>query len=326
MIKRKLGKSGLEVSPLAFGGNVFGWTLDDRASFRMLDAFTDEGFDLIDTADVYSRWVPGNEGGESERIIGRWLHRSGRRNQVTIATKVGLEFAPGRKGLSRAHILRSAEDSLARLQTDRIDLYFSHADDPDTTFEETLDAFAMLIRQGKVRAIGASNHTGGRLAAALATSADEESLPAYTVLQPLYNLCDRADFETDLAPVCAREGLGVVTYFSLASGFLSGKYRSEKDLVGRARGERVRKYLDPRGMRILEALDRVANHYTARPATIALAWLMARPGVTAPIASATTPDQLHDLVAATRITLDENATALLDGASAYDQAPLRATG
>lgn len=325
MIKRKLGITGLEAAPLAFGGNVFGWTLDERASFRMLDAFTDEGFGLIDTADVYSRWVPGNAGGESETILGNWLRRSGKRDRVLVATKVGMEMAPDRKGLSRDHIVRSAEASLARLRTDRIDLYQAHADDPSTPFEETLEAFSTLIRQGKVRAIGASNHTAARLEEALRV-AREAGLPAYGTLQPLYNLYDRADFETGLLPVCRREGLGVLPYFSLASGFLTGKYRSERDLAGRARGERVRKYLDGRGMRILEALDRVANHYAAPPATIALAWLMARPGVTAPIASATDLDQLHDLVAATRITLDANSTALLDAASGYGETALRMAG
>jgi aryl-alcohol dehydrogenase-like predicted oxidoreductase len=320
MIRRKLGDSGIEVSPLAFGGNVFGWTLDESASFRMLDAFVDEGFDLIDTADVYSRWAPGNSGGDSEAIIGKWLRKSGNRNRIVLATKVGMEMGPGQKGLSRDYILRAVEDSLRRLGTDRIDLYQAHLDDPETPIEETLDAFGMLVRQGKVRAIGASNYTGERLSVALEAARTEGTLPAYATLQPLYNLYDRAGFETDLAPVCTREGLGVITFYSLASGFLAGKYRSEKDLAGHARAESVRKYLDARGLRILEALDRVANHYAAPPATIALAWLMARPGVTAPIASATTLDQLHDLVAATRITLDENATALLDQASDYSTA------
>ncbi|HEY5996020.1 MAG TPA: aldo/keto reductase [Candidatus Deferrimicrobiaceae bacterium] len=326
MLKRKLGNSGLETGPLAFGGNVFGWTLDETASHRMLDAFVAEGFGLIDTANVYSRWIPGNKGGESETIIGNWLHKSGKRDRVLIATKVGMDMGPDGKGLSRAHILRSAEDSLRRLRTDRIDLYQSHVDDPQTPFEETLDAFATLIRQGKVRAIGASNHAADRLEGALSAARAEGFLPPYETLQPLYNLYDREEFETTLAPLCEREGLGVLTYFSLASGFLSGKYRSEKDLAGRARAERVRKYLDARGMRILEALDRVANHYASAPATVALAWLMSRPAVTAAIASATTLDQLHDLVEATRLTLDENSLELLDVASAYPAPTIRKAG
>ena len=327
MIKRKLGESGLETAPLAFGGNVFGWTLDEPSSHRMLDAFVAEGFGTIDTADVYSRWIPGNRGGESETIIGNWIRKSGKRDRILLATKVGMDMGPGGKGLSREHILRSAEESLRRLQAEWIDLYQAHVDDPTVPFEETLEAFDRLIRQGKVRAIGASNHSADRLHAALYTSRSERTLPAYSTLQPLYNLAEREEFETTLLPVCEKEGLGVIPYFSLASGFLSGKYRSERDLAGRARADRVRKYLTPRGFRILEALDRVADLYTAAPATVAVAWLIARPGVSAAIASATTPDQLHDLVEATRLRLDENSIALLDEASGYERpAPLRKAG
>jgi aryl-alcohol dehydrogenase-like predicted oxidoreductase len=316
----------MSVAPLAFGGNVFGWTLDETASFRMLDAFVDEGFELVDTADVYSRWVPGNRGGESEAIIGKWFAKSGKRDRVLIATKVGMDMGDRRRGLSRAHVIRSAEESLARLRTDRIDLYQAHVDDPAVPFEETLDAFGTLIHQGKVRAVGASNHSADRLAEAIGVARGEGVLPAYATLQPLYNLCDREEFEKALAPVCEREGLGVIPYFALASGFLSGKYRSEKDLAGRARADRVRKYLDARGMRILEALDRVGNHYTVSPASVAIAWLASRPAVTAPIASATTLDQLHDLVAGTRIALDENSLALLDEASGYGKPAFREAG
>jgi aryl-alcohol dehydrogenase-like predicted oxidoreductase len=312
---RKLGASGLEVAPLALGGNVFGWTADEGTSFRILDAFVAAGFNLIDTADVYSRWAPGHKGGESETVIGRWLKRSGSRAKLVIATKVGMDMGEGEKGLSRAYVLRAAERSLNRLQTDSIDLYQSHTDDAATPLEETLGAFAELIQQGKVRAIGASNYSAERLAEALRVSR-ESGLPAYQCLQPLYNLYDRAVFESDLAPLCLNEGLGVIPYYSLAAGFLTGKYRSEADLAQSARGATVKKYLDDRGRRILGALDQVAARYGATPARVALAWLMARPGVTAPIASATSLNQLNELVAATRLELDTDVAGLLDRASA----------
>ncbi|MEW6720518.1 MAG: aldo/keto reductase [Thermodesulfobacteriota bacterium] len=315
MMKRMLGNSGMEVAPLAFGGNVFGWTADEPTSFRLLDAFTAAGGNLVDTADVYSNWVPGNSGGESETILGRWLGKNGNREKVLVATKVGKPMGPGRSGLSKSYILTAAEDSLRRLRTDRIDLYQSHEDDPATPPEETLEAFSQLIRQGKVRAIGASNYTPERLSESLETGA-RLGLPAYCSLQPRYNLYDRAEFERELLPLCLANGLGVIPYFSLASGFLAGKYRSEKDLAGRARGGFVKSYLTERGFRILDALDRVASEHRSSPAAVALAWLIARPGITAPIASATTLGQLHDLTGAMRLELNPDSIQLLDNASA----------
>lgn len=315
MKKRKLGNSGLEVAPLALGGNVFGWTADEPTSFRLLDAFVAAGCNLIDTADMYSTWVPGNKGGESETVLGKWVKRSGNRGKVLIATKVGMDMGPGRKGLSKTYILRAAEDSLRRLQTDCIDLYQSHTDDPETPLEETLEAYEQLIRQGKVRAIGASNYTAERLKQALEAGA-QPGVPSYQCLQPLYNLYDRAEYETDLEPLCLEKGVGVIPYFALASGFLTGKYRSEKDLANRSRGDFVKKYLNDRGFRILDALDQVAGQYHSVPAVVSLAWLMARPGVTAPIASATSLDQLSDLIDATRLKLDPSSIELLDLASA----------
>jgi aryl-alcohol dehydrogenase-like predicted oxidoreductase len=314
MRKRSLGNSGLEVAPLAFGGNVFGWTADEQTSFRLLDAFVAAGFNLIDTADMYSRFAPGNRGGESETIIGKWLKRRRRRDKVIIATKVGLEMGPGRKGLSKSYILRAAEDSLKRLQTDYIDLYQSHRDDPDTPLEETLGAYTQLMDQGKVRAIGASNYSGARLAHALALSR-RHGLPRYESLQPEYNLYDRAEYEGELEPVCIENGLGVITYFSLASGFLTGKYRSVSDVNSKARGDFVKKYLNDRGFRILDALDQVAKRLEATNAQVALAWLIARPTVTAPIASATNLDQLNQLIRATELKLDRASMELLNRAS-----------
>jgi aryl-alcohol dehydrogenase-like predicted oxidoreductase len=315
MKKRKLGSSGLEVAPLALGGNVFGWTADEPTSFRLLDAFTTGGGDLVDTADVYSHWVPGHKGGESETVLGKWLKRGGNRKKVLVATKVGKEMSPDRKGLSKPYILRAAEDSLKRLQTDCIDLYQSHADDPETPLEETLEAFAQLIRQGKVRAIGASNYNAERLSKALQV-AIQSGLPTYQSLQPLYNLYDRAEYETELEPLCREKGLGVIPYFPLASGFLTGKYRSEKDLSGSARADIVKKYLDDRGFRILAALDQVARRYRSASATVSLAWMIARPGITAPIASATSVDQLNELMKSLELELDSSAIELLNRASA----------
>ncbi len=315
MEKRRLGSTGFQVAPLALGGNVFGWTADEKTSFRLLDAFTAAGGNLVDTADVYSIWVPGHRGGESETVLGKWLKKRGNRKKVLVATKVGMEMGPGRKGLSRPYILQSADDSLRRLQTDHIDLYQAHEDDPGTPLEETLDAFAQLVRAGKVRAIGASNYGAGRLSLALET-AGRHGRPAYGCLQPLYNLYDRADYEAALEPLCREKGLGVIPYFPLGAGFLTGKYRSEKDLAGRARAGTVQKYMNDRGFRILGALDEAARRYRSSPAAIALAWLLARPGVTAPIASATTVDQLNELLAATDLALDRAAIALLDRASA----------
>ena len=313
--KRELGNSGLTVAPLALGGNVFGWTADEKTSFRLLDAFTAGGGDLIDTADVYSAWVPGHKGGESENVLGKWLKRSGNRKKVLIATKVGKEMGPGRKGLSKPYILRAVEDSLRRLQTDYIDLYQAHADDPETPLEETLEAFAQLTREGQVRAIGASNYNAERLSKALQVS-ERQGVPAYRSIQPLYNLYDRAEYETELESLCREKGLGVIPYFPLASGFLTGKYRSEKDLAGRARGDMVKKYMDDRGFRILDALDRLARKYHSAPATVALAWLIARPGITAPIASATSLDQLNELMKSLELELDPSSIELLNRASA----------
>jgi aryl-alcohol dehydrogenase-like predicted oxidoreductase len=314
MEKRKIGNSGLEVAPLAFGGNVFGWTVDESTSFKLLDAFVDAGFNLVDTADVYSRWVEGHSGGESETIIGKWLKRSGNRPKVVLATKVGKEMGPNRQGLSTAYILQAVEDSLRRLQTDYIDLYQSHAEDPDTPLEETREAYAQLIRQGKVRDIGASNFSARRMAEALALS-EQSGGPRYECLQPLYNLYDRVDYEKELEPLCREKGLGVISYFSLASGFLTGKYRSEDDLAKRARGDMVKKYLNERGFRIIGALDRVAQQYHMTPAKVALAWLIANPSITAPIASATNLEQLDELIQAAMIALDRSAIDLLNQAS-----------
>ena len=314
MRTRSLGNSGLEVAPLAFGGNVFGWTVDEGTSFRLLDAFIAAGFNLIDTADVYSRFAPGNRGGESEIIIGKWLKQGGRRNKVIIATKVGLEMDRRRKGLSKAYILRAAEDSLRRLQTDYIDVYQSHRDDPGTPLDETLQAYAELIEQGKVRAIGASNYSAERLSRALALSR-RHGFPRYESLQMEYNLYDRAEYEETLEPVCIENALGVLTYFSLASGFLTGKYKSPADVTNKARGDFVKKYMNERGFRIVDALDQVAKRLHAMPAQVALAWLMARRTVTAAIASATNLAQLKELIGATRLELDEGSMVLLNRAS-----------
>jgi aryl-alcohol dehydrogenase-like predicted oxidoreductase len=315
MMKRKLGKTGMEISPLVFGGNIFGWTVDQATSFKLLDAFVAAGFNSIDTADVYSKWVPGHAGGESETIIGEWMKRSGNRTKIIVATKVGMDMGDGKKGLSKSYILRAAEDSLRRLQTDYIDLYQSHADDPDTPLEETLGAYAELIKQGKVRSIGASNFKAERLAAALETSKKSGS-PAYQTLQPNYSLIERAEYESNLEPICKKEGLGVINYFPLAGGFLTGKYRSEADVAGKARARNVAKYLHERGFKILGALDQIAKKYNATPARISLAWLLARPSITAPIVSATNLEQLKDLISSVELTLDRDSVDFLNKASA----------
>jgi aryl-alcohol dehydrogenase-like predicted oxidoreductase len=315
MEKRQLGNSGLTIAPLVFGGNVFGWTADEATSFGLLDRFIDAGFNCVDTADVYSRWAAGNSGGESETIIGKWLKRRGRRDDVIVATKVGAEMAPDRKGLAKSYILASVEGSLKRLQTDHIDLYQSHRDDAATPIEETLETYAQLVKAGKVRAIGSSNFDARRMGESLATS-DRLGTPRYQTLQPNYNLYDRADFERELEPLCLEKGVGVISYYSLASGFLTGKYRSESDLGKSIRGRGIKKYLDDRGLRILAALDEVSAQLSATPAQIALAWLMARPSVTAPIASATSVGQLDELIKAAQIKLDADAVAKLDKASA----------
>jgi aryl-alcohol dehydrogenase-like predicted oxidoreductase len=315
MEKRQLGNSGLEVAPLAFGGNVFGWTADEPTSFALLDAFVDADFNLIDTADVYSTWVQDHSGGESETIIGKWLKRSGKRAAVDIATKVGKEMGTNRKGLSKAYILQAVEDSLRRLQTDYIDLYQSHADDPQAPLEETLEAYDQLIKQGKVRAIGASNFSAQRLAESLEAS-EQNGYPRYESLQPLYNLYDRVDYEKELQPLCREKGLGVISYFSLASGFLTGKYRSKADLSKSARGKFVEKYINERGFRIVEALKKVAQQLNLTPAQVSLAWLISQPTITAPIASATNLDQLNELIEAATIELNPSVIDQLNQASA----------
>ncbi|HEX7936275.1 MAG TPA: aldo/keto reductase [Paraburkholderia sp.] len=313
MQKRRIGRSELQVAPLMFGGNVLGWTIDEATSFSILDAFVDAGLDFIDTADVYSAWAPGNQGGESETIIGKWFRQSGKRERIVLATKVSKH--PQRKGLSAANIQAAVEDSLRRLQTDYIDIYFSHDDDTETPLAETLGAYQRLIEAGKVRVIGASNYSGARVEEALAVSR-QHGLPEYQLLQPEYNLYDRAEYEADIEPVALAQQLGVVVYWSLASGFLSGKYRSKEDLANKARGSRVEKYLNARGLQILGALDRVAARHASTPASVALAWLIARPSVTAPIASATSIEQLGSLAAAVHLTLTTADIRELDDASA----------
>jgi aryl-alcohol dehydrogenase-like predicted oxidoreductase len=314
MDKRRLGQSSLEVSPITFGCNVFGWTADEKTSFALLDAWLDAGFNFLDTADVYARWHPGNSGGESETIIGKWLKSRSNRSKVILATKLGIEMGPGKKGLSRAYMQTAVEDSLRRLQTDYIDLYQSHRDDPDTPIEETLSAYADLIKQGKIREVGASNFTAPRLAESLRIST-EKNLPRYQSLQPLYSLVERTEFEGALEDLCLKEKVGVIGYYSLASGFLTGKYRSRADTEGRTRGSRVEKYMDDAGFRVIQALDEVAKQYEAKPGQIAIAWLIARPSVTAPIASATTLEQLAELAEAAEIELDEASIQKIDAAA-----------
>lgn len=315
MEKRRLGRTDLTIAPLVFGGNVFGWTADEKTSFALLDAFFDAGFNTIDTADVYSSWVPGNQGGESETIIGKWLKQSGRsRDQAVVVTKVGFELGPERKGLSRRWILQAVEESLKRLQTDYVDLYLSHKPDPETPYEETLAAYDQLLSEGKVRAVGASNLNSLQLREALDVAANG-GLPRYAVLQPEYNLYDRDSFDGPLRDLCIREEIGVISYFGLARGFLSGKYRSHKDLEGSARGSGVEKYLDGRGMRILGVLDELAEETGATQAEIALAWVRNRKGITAPIASATNLDQLTSLIRSVELTLSDEAIRKLNDVS-----------
>jgi aryl-alcohol dehydrogenase-like predicted oxidoreductase len=316
MIRRALGNSGLEIVPLVFGGNVFGWTIDEKQSFAVLDAFIDHGFNAIDTADVYSSWAPGNKGGESESILGRWFKaRPGIRNKVTLFTKVGSDLGqPGKKGLGAKWISQAIDESLTRLNTERVDLYFSHRPDPDTPFEETLGAFQMLQAAGKIQAIGASNLSVEQLAEALAVAKDKQ-LPRYQVLQPEYNLYDRASFDGPLRDFCIKEGLGVVTYYSLASGFLSGKYRSSADLSKSKRGEGVVKYLDDRGLAILKALDKVAADNNAKPAEVALAWLIQSEGVTAPIVSATSVKHVESFAKAIELKMSKEDIAFLSKTS-----------
>ncbi len=314
MQHRTLGTSGLSFAPIVLGGNVFGWTADEPTSLSLIDAFVDRGFACVDTADVYSTWVPGHQGGESEQIIGQWLKRGGQRDKILIATKVGMPMPAG-KGLSRSHILASAEESLRRLNTDYIDLYQAHIDDPATPLEETLEAFATLIAEGKVRAIGASNYTAPRLADALAIG-KVKGLPCFVCLQPNYSLVNRSLYEGDLQQLCIEENLGVIAYYPLAAGFLSGKYRHASDLEGRARAGTVAHFLDPRGLDILAEIDKIAARLHATPAQIALAWVLAQPGITAPIVSATSLAQLDEILGATEISLDAAALDRLDKVSA----------
>lgn len=320
MQKRTLGKSALKVSPICFGGNVFGWTADESTSFKLLDAFTAAGGNFIDTADTYSKWHPGNQGGESETIIGKWLKRRGGRDQIIIATKCGMDMPGVGTGLSRAHITRSIDNSLRRLQTDYVDLYQSHADDADTPVTERLDAYARLIKAGKVRYIGASNFTAARLAESLA-AARTHKLPAYVSLQPEYNLVKRVEYEAELEALCRRQNVGVIGYSSLASGFLSGKYRPGATAGGSPRAAKASTYLDARGLRILAALDQVAAAHHTNLTRIALAWLLARPGITSPIVSATTLAQLHDLTASIDVQLSSAQITALNAASDQQAIP-----
>jgi aryl-alcohol dehydrogenase-like predicted oxidoreductase len=316
--RRKLGRSDLSVAPIVFGGNVFGWGADEKTSFTLLDAFVDAGFNAIDTADVYSHWVAGNKGGESETIIGRWLKARGRRDDVLVFTKVGGDMGSG-ASLKGEYVMRAVEDSLRRLQTDYIDLYQTHFDDLTTAPDETLQAYAALVSQGKVRVLGASNVAPERLKESLEASR-KLGLPRYETLQPLYNLYDRAGYERDYETLCIEEQIGVIPYYALARGFLSGKYRSEADFgKSKARGEGMAKYLNPRGLRIVDALDVVAARHGAKPAQIALAWMLARPSISAPIVSATTLPQLADLLKTPEIRLSDDDVAALDKASAQDQ-------
>ena len=315
MALRSLGTTGLQIPRLVFGGNVFGWTVDEKQSFSLLDALLERGFSAIDTADVYSAWAPGNKGGESETIIGKWFAaHPGVREKVTLFTKVGADLGePGKKGLSARWIEHAVNDSLRRLQTDYIDLYFSHWPDSETPYDETLGAYQTLLNAGKIRAVGASNLNAEQLQASLSV-ADDNDLPRYQMLQPEYNLYDRDSFEGKLQELTVRENIGVVTYYSLASGFLSGKYRSESDLSQSQRGQGISKYLNPRGFAILDAVDKVAAKHNVKPAEIALAWLIAQPGVTAPIASATKIAHIESFVTAVSLTLSSEDIAALNNA------------
>jgi aryl-alcohol dehydrogenase-like predicted oxidoreductase len=316
MQRIKLGKSDLEVPVICLGGNVFGWTLPEQDSFRLLDKALEAGLNFIDTADVYSRWAPGHIGGESETILGKWLSTGDKRSNVILATKVGMDMGDGKTGLKAKYIEQAVEDSLRRLQTDYIDLYQAHKDDEETPLEETLAAFDKLVRQGKVRHIGASNYSGARLAKSLRISKDN-GLVSYISLQPEYNLVAREKFETDLLPVVQEHTLGVIPYFSLAAGFLTGKYRSKQDAEGKARGKTVVKYLNDWGWGVLRALDEVAAEHHSTPGRVALAWLMAQPGVAAPIASATNDQHLADLIEATTLRLDHASIEKLNTVSAF---------
>jgi aryl-alcohol dehydrogenase-like predicted oxidoreductase len=310
MKTRPLGRTGIDIAPLVLGGNVFGWTADEPTSFAILDRFAGAGLNAIDTADVYSSWVPGNKGGESETIIGKWMKSRGNRSRIVIITKVGSDMGAGRKGLGAKYIEQAADASLRRLGVDAIDVYLSHWPDPATSYEETLGAFQQLRKKGKVRAIGASNLDAGQMRSALDVARSHD-LPRYDVLQPEYNLHDRAGFEGALRDLCMAEGIGVITYFALAKGFLTGKYRTPTDLGQSPRGEGIGDYLTPRGMRILDVLDQVARRNNAKPAEVALAWVMAQPGITAPISSATSVEQVQSLIRAASLDLPASDLALL---------------
>ncbi|WP_199748491.1 aldo/keto reductase [Candidimonas sp. SYP-B2681] len=312
MQKRTLGQSGVEIAPIVFGGNVFGWTADEARSFELLDRFVEQGFNAVDTADVYSAWVPENTGGESENVIGRWLAKRKRRDDIVLMTKVGM--LQSRKGLSAQNIDAALNDSLKRLQTDYVDVYFAHIDDKDVALDETLEALHRAVKAGKVRTMGASNYDPDRIRQALQVSSDK-NLPRYEVMQPEYNLYDRHDFESGTGQVALENGLGVVTYFSLASGFLTGKYESKADAARAARAGMLEKYFDERGMRILKALRDVAKEHNATQAQVALAWLIAKPAVTAAIASATKLEQLEDIMGAASLKLSAEAMSTLENAS-----------
>ena len=314
MEKRKLGFAGPEVPVICLGGNVYGWTLSETEAFRQLDAALDAGLNFVDTADVYSRWVPGNKGGESETIIGKWFAKTGKRRDVILATKVGMEMGENKKGLKAAYIRQAVEESLQRLHTDYIDVYQAHKDDSETPLEETLGAFNELVKEGKVRYIGASNYSGARLAEALETSR-KNGFASYVSLQPHYNLVERQNYESDILPVVEKYEVGVIPYFSLAAGFLTGKYRSKGDAEKAARGAMVQKYLNDWGFAVVEALDELAHAHASTPARVALAWLLAQPGITAPIASATNERQLADLVEAAKLKLDTESIQKLNSVS-----------
>jgi aryl-alcohol dehydrogenase-like predicted oxidoreductase len=313
MERRKLGNTDLMVSPIMFGGNVFGWSADEKMSFDLLSAFTEAGFNFIDTADVYSRWVS-NVGGESETIIGKWMKQKGNRNKIIVATKGGMDMGQGKTDVTKKYLIKAAEDSLKRLQTDHIDLYQTHKDDESTPVEEALEAYAQLIKEGKIRYIGASNFTAARLTAALNAS-EKNGLPRYATLQPLYNLCEREVYEKELEPLCVKNNIAVINYFALAAGFLTGKYRSKNDLSQSVRANRVKGYLNEKGFKILDAVEKVAKQHSSTPASIALAWLLHRPSVTAPIASATNLKQLDSIIRSVDIKLTKEETTLLDKAS-----------
>ncbi|OJX51180.1 MAG: alcohol dehydrogenase [Flavobacterium sp. 38-13] len=316
MEKRQLGNTDLHIYPVAFGGNVFGWTLDEKKSFEILNGFTEAGFNFVDTADVYSRWAPGNTGGESERIIGKWLKEKKNRHNIVLTTKVGSDMGDGRKGLKKQYILKAVEDSLQRLGTDYLDLYQTHFDDVETPVEETLEAYAQLQKDGKIRWIGTSNMSPERILASLEASV-AKGLPRYETLQPHYNLYAREKYETQYESLALENGLGVITYFSLESGFLTGKYRTKDDLGKSPRGGDMDKYFDERGLKILAALDEISNQYKATPAAVSLAWLIQRPSVTAPIVSATSKSQLESIILAPQLNLDADAIRLLDKASTW---------